>query len=264
MEFQKNKCAIARGHIRGGEFQARTEKTGSSPRPCRRRSLFFELSSGTFVVPGGMGVAIDEGSTFDVSDARVSSDGHFSGVAKLDLAGKTGELSRKGATISASDIRLKTPGLTVVDGRATGPLEISLRLPARVPLRREVPDRGDPREEADARLPRPLRDGARAQGRRRRGRRGHRDLRLQGALGSDRGGGAGGARGEVATGPGGPEHRLRDRAQDVPSLRRGLLHARDRGHRREERGSEEALLPVLRSDRDRRTWSSTRRPGPSP
>ena len=46
-------------------------------------------------------------------------------MAKLDLAGKTGDLSRKGATISAADIRLKTPGLTVVDGKATGPLELS-------------------------------------------------------------------------------------------------------------------------------------------
>jgi hypothetical protein len=125
MEFQKNKCAIARGLIRGGEFQAKSGEDGKIATALSAKGLFFELSSGTFVVPGGMGVELDEGSTFDVSDAKVSSDGHFSGVAKLDLAGKTGELSRKGATISASDIRLKTSGLTVVDGRATGPLELS-------------------------------------------------------------------------------------------------------------------------------------------
>ena len=40
------------------------------------------------------------------TQVKVTSDGQFSGVAKLDLAGKTGELSRKGATISASDIKL--------------------------------------------------------------------------------------------------------------------------------------------------------------
>ena len=134
MEFQKNKCAIARGRIRGGEFQARTGEDGKVATALSARGLFFELSSGTFVVPGGMGVALDEGSTFDVSDAKVSSDGHFSGVAKLDLAGKTGELSRKGATISASDIRLKTPGLTVVDGRATGPLEVAFRYELEYPF----------------------------------------------------------------------------------------------------------------------------------
>ena len=107
MEFQKNKCTIARGQIRGGEFQARTGEDGKFATALSARGLFFELSSGNFVVPGGMGVALDSGSTFDVSDAKVSSDGHFSGVAKLDLAGKTGELSRKGATISASEIRLR-------------------------------------------------------------------------------------------------------------------------------------------------------------
>ena len=55
----------------------------------------------------------------------MTSAGQFSGVAKLDLAGKTGALSRKGATISASDIHVRTPGLTVVNGKATGPLEIA-------------------------------------------------------------------------------------------------------------------------------------------
>ena len=181
-----------------------------------------------------MGVALDAGSTFDVSDAKVSSDGHFSGVAKLDLAGKTGELSRKGATISASDISLTTPGLTIVDGRATGPLELSFRLPARVPVRREVPDRRDPREEADARLPRALRDDAQAQGRGRRGGEVTGTYVFKAPWEPIEQAALRGARSEVAAGPGGPEHRLRDRSEDVPSLRRILLHARDRGHGREE------------------------------
>ena len=60
------------------------------------RELSFELSSGDFVVPGGMAVALDAGSTFEVSNLQVTSAGRFSGVAKLDLAGKTGKLSRKG------------------------------------------------------------------------------------------------------------------------------------------------------------------------
>ena len=76
-------------------------------------------------MPGGLGVELDSGSTFDVRDLKVTSAGHFSGVAKLDLAGKTGELSRQGATISASNIHVKTAGLTVVDGRATGPLQVT-------------------------------------------------------------------------------------------------------------------------------------------
>jgi hypothetical protein len=125
MEFEKNRCAIAKGRVSGGAFEARSGEGGKIASAFSADNLFFELSSGNFVVPGGMGVALDSGSTFDVSRVKVSSVGMFSGVAKLDLAGKTGALSRKGATISASDIRLKTPGLTVVDGRATGPLELS-------------------------------------------------------------------------------------------------------------------------------------------
>ena len=125
MEFQQNRCEIAKGRLVGAEFQARTDDAGKLATALSAQELAFELASGSFVVPGGMGVALDSGSTFDVTSVKVTSDGHFSGVAKLDLAGKTGELSRKGATISASDIKLTTPGLTIVDGRATGPLEIS-------------------------------------------------------------------------------------------------------------------------------------------
>jgi hypothetical protein len=134
MEFQANRCAIAKGHIRGGAFEAKTSDEGKFQTALTANDLFFELSSGNFVVPGGMGVAIDSGSTFGVTQVKVSSDGHFSGVAKLDLAGKTGELTRKGATISASDITLKTPGLTVVDGKATGPLELAFKYQLEYPF----------------------------------------------------------------------------------------------------------------------------------
>jgi hypothetical protein len=125
MEFEANRVTIATGKIQGGEFQAQTGDDGKVASTLSAATLAFELSSGNFVVPGGMGVALDSGSKFEVDRLKVTSAGKFSGVAKLDLAGKTGELSRQGATISASNIRLKTTGLKVVDGKATGPLEIS-------------------------------------------------------------------------------------------------------------------------------------------
>jgi hypothetical protein len=134
MEFQANRCTIARGHIRGAEFQARSSPEGKLATALSANDIFFELSSGNFVVPGGMGVGLDAGSTFEVTQAKVTSDGHFSGIAKLDLAGKTGELTRKGATISASDITLKTPGLKVVDGKATGPLELAFKYQLEYPF----------------------------------------------------------------------------------------------------------------------------------
>ncbi len=134
MEFQANRCAIAKGRIRGAAFEAKSSPEGKLQTALSADDLFFELSSGNFVVPGGMGVALDAGSIFEVAQVKVSSDGHFSGVAKLDLAGKTGELTRKGATISASDITLKTPGLTVVDGKASGPLELAFRYQLEYPF----------------------------------------------------------------------------------------------------------------------------------
>jgi hypothetical protein len=125
MEFQQNRSTISHGRLQGAAFHLTTLEDGTIASALDARSLSFELSSGKFVVPGGMGVELDAGSTFEVTDLKVSSAGHFSGVAKLDLAGKTGALSRKGATISASNIKVKTAGLMIVDGRASGPLEIT-------------------------------------------------------------------------------------------------------------------------------------------
>jgi hypothetical protein len=125
MEFDENICVISKGRLVGGAYQVKSGEGGKLASAFSADDVFFELDSGKFVVPGGMGVELDHGSTFDVTQVKVTSAGKFSGVAKLDLAGKTGALSRKGATISASDIHVKTPGLTVVDGKATGPLEIA-------------------------------------------------------------------------------------------------------------------------------------------
>src|SRR5262245_22865880 len=126
MEFQANRVTIAKGQIKDGAFEGKTGEDGKVASTFTAGLLAFELSSGKFVVPGGMGVELDAGSTFEVDKLKVTSAGKFSGLAKLDLAGKTGDLSRKGATLSASDIKVKTPGLQIVDGKASGPLEISL------------------------------------------------------------------------------------------------------------------------------------------
>jgi hypothetical protein len=146
MEFEANQVEIAKGQIRNAAFEGKTDEDGKIASTLTAARLAFELSSGKFVVPGGMGVALDSGSTFEVDRLKVTSAGKFSGVAKLDLAGKTGELSRQGATISASDIRVKTNGLTVVDGKATGPLEVSFNYELEYPFVvkypiKEIPER---------------------------------------------------------------------------------------------------------------------------
>ena len=149
MEFEANEVTIANGEIRKAEFQGKTDANGKIASSLSAATLAFELSSGKFVVPGGMGVALDSGSTFQVDQLKVTSAGKFSGVARLDLAGKTGELSRKGATISASDIRLKSAGLRIVDGKATGPLELSFNYQLEYPFVVKYPIEEIPEKKLD-------------------------------------------------------------------------------------------------------------------
>jgi hypothetical protein len=149
MEFQANEVTIARGEIRKAEFQAKTDENGKVLSSLSAASLSFELTSGKFVVPGGMGVTLDPGSTFRVDQLKVTSAGKFSGVAALDLAGQTGELSRKGATISASDIKLKSSGLRIVDGKATGPLDLSFNYQLEYPFVVKYPIEQIPEKKLD-------------------------------------------------------------------------------------------------------------------
>ena len=76
MEFQANRVTIAKGQIRQGEFQGKTGEDGKIASSLSAATLAFELSSGKFVVPGGMGVELDSGSTFEVADLE----GDFGGA----------------------------------------------------------------------------------------------------------------------------------------------------------------------------------------
>ena len=139
MSFQESSCSIAHGEIRKGEFEAKSGEDGKLTTELSAATLAFELSSGKFAVPGGMSVELDAGSTFQVDALHVSSEGIFSGVAKIDIAGKTGELSRNGATISASDIKVKTPGLKIVENKATGPVEVTFDYKLEYPFEVKYP-----------------------------------------------------------------------------------------------------------------------------
>ncbi|HEX4441818.1 MAG TPA: hypothetical protein VH854_17215, partial [Thermoanaerobaculia bacterium] len=149
MEFEQNEVTIARGEIRKATFEGKTDENGKVLSSLSADRLAFELTSGKFVVPGGMGVALDSGSTFRVDQLKVTSAGKFSGVAALDLAGQTGELSREGATISASNIKLKSSGLRIVDGKATGPLELSFNYQLEYPFVVKYPIEGIPEKKLD-------------------------------------------------------------------------------------------------------------------
>jgi hypothetical protein len=149
MEFEQNTTTIAKGKLKAASFDLTTLDDGKIASSLKAKELFFELSSGHFVVPGGMGVGLNAGSTFQVNDLSVTSAGKFSGVAILDLSGQTGELSRQGATISASDIKLKSSGLKIVDGKATGPLELSFNYQLEYPFVVKYPIENIPEKKLD-------------------------------------------------------------------------------------------------------------------
>jgi hypothetical protein len=96
-----------------------------------------------------MTVGLNAGSTFQVNDLSVTSAGKFSGLAILDLSGQTGELSRSGATLSANDIKVKTPGLKIVDGKATGPLDVSFNYQLNYPFVVKYPIKEVPEKKLD-------------------------------------------------------------------------------------------------------------------
>lgn len=125
MEFGKDRSTIVRGRIQGGTFHAVSGEDGKAATAFTASLLAFELSSGKFEVPGGLRVELDKGSKFDVRDVRVTPAGVFSGVADLDLAGRTGEFARQGAKLAASNVRLRSKDLRVENGRATGPVELA-------------------------------------------------------------------------------------------------------------------------------------------
>jgi hypothetical protein len=149
MEFQQNTTSIAKGRLQAASFDLTTLDDGKIASSLKAKELFFELESGHFVAPGGMALGLNAGSTFQVNDLSVTSAGKFSGVAILDLSGQTGELSRKGATISASDIKLKTPGIRIVDGKATGPLELSFNYQLEYPFVVKYPIESIPEKKLD-------------------------------------------------------------------------------------------------------------------
>src|SRR4030095_9541555 len=83
MEFEANSVTIAKGQIREAAFEGKTGEDGKIASELSAATLSFELASGKFVVPGGLGVELDSGSTFEVNRLKVTSAGSFSGIAKL-------------------------------------------------------------------------------------------------------------------------------------------------------------------------------------
>jgi hypothetical protein len=63
---------------------------------------------------------VDAPSRFAATSLSVSEAGKVSGVLDLDLRGRTGEWNRNGVTVSLANVTLRSQGLKIADGFATG------------------------------------------------------------------------------------------------------------------------------------------------
>jgi hypothetical protein len=139
MEFGGNRASFSRGKISGGSFRARSGADGKLDTAVSARSLAVDLESGDFEVPGGVRVALAEGSRFSVTNLDVTPERLLSGVVDLDLNGKTGVLAREGTKLSAEKVSVRSSGLRIASNRATGVVEMSFDYLLRYPFTMRYP-----------------------------------------------------------------------------------------------------------------------------
>lgn len=122
--FVGSRCAFSHGELRNGTFRVATRPDGELEATISATTLAVDLTAGELHLPGGPRVAVEEPSHFAVRDLLLEPDGRYSGVVDAVLFGEAGEIERDGVVVSVSEVRLRTCGATVVDGRATGEVEL--------------------------------------------------------------------------------------------------------------------------------------------
>ncbi len=122
--FVGSRCTFSHGDMREGTFRLASRADGTVEATISAASLAVDLTTGELDVPGGPRVEVEAPSRFVVRDLRLEPDGRYSGIVDAELAGKAGRIERGGVVVSLSDVRLRTSGARVVNGRATGDVEL--------------------------------------------------------------------------------------------------------------------------------------------
>jgi hypothetical protein len=122
--FVGSRSTFSHGELKDGAFQVRTGDDGKLQTAISAGAFALDLTSGQFRFPGGPKIDVETPSRFTVRDLRVQPDGKYSGIVDAELFGKAGVIDRGGTLISASNVRLHTHGATIVNGRATGDVEL--------------------------------------------------------------------------------------------------------------------------------------------
>lgn len=128
VSFVGSRSTFTRGALRRGAFRVYSaEKNGRLSMAFNAGSLDLDLTNGQFHWPGGPTIGVDAPTRFVVRDLRVTPGGRYSGTVDATLTGKVGSIRRAGTTIAANDVQLRTTGTKVVDGKATGDVNLAFQ-----------------------------------------------------------------------------------------------------------------------------------------
>jgi hypothetical protein len=122
--FVGGRSTFSHGELKAGAFEVRSGDDGKLETAISAAVFAVDLTSGQFQLPGGPRVGVETPSRFAVRGLHVRPDGTYSGIVDAELFGKVGTINRGGTLISLSDVKLRTQGAAIVNGRATGDLQL--------------------------------------------------------------------------------------------------------------------------------------------
>jgi len=132
--FVGSRCTFSHGEIREGSFRIASRTDDTLEATISAAALAVDLTAGEFHIPGGPRVDVEAPSRFVVRDLRLRPDGQYSGIVDAELFGKAGRIERGGVVISLSDVKLRTSGARIANGRATGNVELESKYRMDYPL----------------------------------------------------------------------------------------------------------------------------------
>jgi hypothetical protein len=132
--FVGSRCTFSHGELREGTFQVGSGTGGTLDVSISAAALVVDLTAGELHVPGGPRVNVEPPSHFVVRNLLLRPDGQYSGIVDAELFGRAGRIERGGIVVSLSDVKLRTSGTAIVNGRATGDVELESKYRMDYPL----------------------------------------------------------------------------------------------------------------------------------
>jgi len=132
--FVGSRSTFSHGELREGTFEVGSGTGGTLEASISAAALALDLTTGELHVPGGPRVDVETPSHFVVRNLVLRPDGQYSGIVDAELFGKAGRIERGGVVVALSDVKLRTSGTAIVNGRATGKVELESKYRMDYPL----------------------------------------------------------------------------------------------------------------------------------